>query len=81
MVIRTGTLADAETLARFAEQTFRDAFAADNQPDDMEAYCAAKLRLFTELIAPHGAAVIAVDHAHSDDWKIGARDSPPRQRH
>jgi ribosomal protein S18 acetylase RimI-like enzyme len=40
MVIRTATLADAETLARLAERTFRDAFAADNQPDDMDAYCA-----------------------------------------
>jgi ribosomal protein S18 acetylase RimI-like enzyme len=40
MVIRSATLADAETLARFAERTFRDAFAADNQPGDMDAYCA-----------------------------------------
>jgi UDP-N-acetylmuramoyl-L-alanyl-D-glutamate--2,6-diaminopimelate ligase len=31
----------------------------------VEAYFAAKLRLFTDLIAPHGAAVIAVDHDHS----------------
>lgn len=36
--IRPGTLADAEPLARLAEQTFRDTFAADNAPDDMDAY-------------------------------------------
>src|SRR5262249_33587477 len=31
-----------------------------------EAYLAAKLRLFTDLIEPGGAAVIAVDHEHAD---------------
>jgi UDP-N-acetylmuramoyl-L-alanyl-D-glutamate--2,6-diaminopimelate ligase len=32
----------------------------------LEAYLAAKLRLFTDLIAPRGAAVIASDHEHAD---------------
>lgn len=36
--IRPATPADAELLAEFAERTFRDAFAADNSPEDMEAY-------------------------------------------
>jgi UDP-N-acetylmuramoyl-L-alanyl-D-glutamate--2,6-diaminopimelate ligase len=31
-----------------------------------EAYLAAKLRLFEVLVAPHGAAVIDVDHDHAD---------------
>ncbi len=31
----------------------------------LEAYLAAKLRLFTELIEPGGAAVIAADHEHA----------------
>jgi UDP-N-acetylmuramoyl-L-alanyl-D-glutamate--2,6-diaminopimelate ligase len=31
-----------------------------------EAYLAAKLRLFTELIAPAGAAIVDVDHEHAD---------------
>jgi UDP-N-acetylmuramoyl-L-alanyl-D-glutamate--2,6-diaminopimelate ligase len=31
----------------------------------LEAYLAAKLRLFTDLIAPRGAAVIAADHEHA----------------
>jgi UDP-N-acetylmuramoyl-L-alanyl-D-glutamate--2,6-diaminopimelate ligase len=32
----------------------------------LEAYLAAKLRLFTDLIQPRGAAVIDVDHDHAD---------------
>jgi len=32
----------------------------------LEAYLAAKLRLFAELVLPRGAAVIAVDHEHAD---------------
>jgi ribosomal protein S18 acetylase RimI-like enzyme len=36
--IRTATPADAETLVALAEQTFRDTFANDNSPDDIEAY-------------------------------------------
>src|SRR6478672_7634434 len=32
----------------------------------LEAYLAAKLRLFTDLIEPAGAAVIAADHDHAD---------------
>jgi ribosomal protein S18 acetylase RimI-like enzyme len=36
--IRRATPADAERLVALAERTFRDAFAADNSTDDMEAY-------------------------------------------
>lgn len=36
--IRTATPADAEPLAALAERTFRDTFATDNAPGDMEAY-------------------------------------------
>jgi UDP-N-acetylmuramoyl-L-alanyl-D-glutamate--2,6-diaminopimelate ligase len=32
----------------------------------LEAYLAAKLRLFTDLIEPSGAAVVAADHAHAE---------------
>jgi UDP-N-acetylmuramoyl-L-alanyl-D-glutamate--2,6-diaminopimelate ligase len=32
---------------------------------DLDAYLAAKLRLFTELIEPPGAAVVASDHEHA----------------
>ncbi len=36
--IRTATPDDAESLAALAERTFRDTFADDNSPDDIEAY-------------------------------------------
>lgn len=38
--IRHGQLADAAVLAWFGERCFRAAFAADNTPEDMEAYVA-----------------------------------------
>jgi UDP-N-acetylmuramoyl-L-alanyl-D-glutamate--2,6-diaminopimelate ligase len=33
----------------------------------LDAYLAAKLRLFSELVQPGGAAVIVADHEHADD--------------
>ncbi|HUE87366.1 MAG TPA: GNAT family N-acetyltransferase [Vicinamibacterales bacterium] len=39
-MIRRAGAAEAEALARFAERTFREAFEADNRPEDMDAYCA-----------------------------------------
>ena len=39
--IRLAGPADAPALAVLAESTFRDAFAADNSPADMDAHCAA----------------------------------------
>jgi UDP-N-acetylmuramoyl-L-alanyl-D-glutamate--2,6-diaminopimelate ligase len=39
---------------------------------DLEAYLAAKLRLFDTLIAPGGTAVIDVDHAHADAFVAAA---------
>ena len=32
----------------------------------LEAYLAAKLRLFSDLVQPGGAAVIVADHEHAD---------------
>jgi UDP-N-acetylmuramoyl-L-alanyl-D-glutamate--2,6-diaminopimelate ligase len=32
----------------------------------LEAYLAAKLRLFSDLVHPRGAAVIVADHEHAD---------------
>ena len=49
---RTATLADADRLAALAERTFRDTFAEDNSPDDIEAYVRASFspaRLRAEL--------------------------------
>ena len=38
LTIRDASAADAEILAAFAERTFREAFDADNRPEDMEDY-------------------------------------------
>jgi UDP-N-acetylmuramoyl-L-alanyl-D-glutamate--2,6-diaminopimelate ligase len=38
-----------------------------------EAYLAAKLRLFNDLIASNGSAIIDVDHAHADKVAAAAR--------
>lgn len=40
MKIRHAIAEDAAAIAVFAERTFRDTFAADNKPDDLEAYVA-----------------------------------------
>ena len=37
--MRPATGADAGTVARLAERTFREAFAAQNQPDEMDRHC------------------------------------------
>lgn len=39
--IREATAADAPSLAAFAERTFRDAFGADNSPEDIDAHVSA----------------------------------------
>jgi ribosomal protein S18 acetylase RimI-like enzyme len=38
-VLRRASVADAQALATFAESSFRDTFAAENKPDDMDQYC------------------------------------------
>lgn len=40
-MIRPGVAADAPALAELASRTFREAFAADNRPEDMAAHVAA----------------------------------------
>lgn len=42
--IRPATLADAATLTELGARTFRDSFAADNTPEDMEAFLASHYR-------------------------------------
>ena len=62
VVIRVATLADAALLARMGEETFRDTFAADNTPADMEAYVAAafgEAQQAAELADPHTRVLIA----------------------
>lgn len=42
--IRAAVLADAAVLAELGERTFRDSFAKDNTPEDMEAFLATHYR-------------------------------------
>lgn len=60
--IRPATLADAEPLAALAERSFRDTFAADNSPEDVEAYCRdafSFLRVRAELEDPASTFLLA----------------------
>ena len=47
----------------------------------LEAYLAAKLRLFTDLIAPGGAAVVVADHEHADAVMAAAAAARPARAH
>jgi diamine N-acetyltransferase len=40
MVIRIARREDADALATLADRTFRETFASDNDPGDIDAYCA-----------------------------------------
>lgn len=60
--------ADAAVLAAFAERTFREAFAADNVREDMDAYCASSF----------GAAIQAREIAMPDRYTLlGERAGEP----
>ena len=68
--IRTATTADAAVLARAAESMFREAFAASNDPPQMDLYCSGhyseemqRAELATPgtvvLFAEHGGDIVA----------------------
>jgi GNAT superfamily N-acetyltransferase len=62
--IRHAHAGDAEMLARFAEQTFRTTFAADNTAADMDSYCASAFSLAhqtRELSDPAVVTLVAED--------------------
>lgn len=60
--IRAATSDDAVALSRFARDAFHDTFAADNAPDDMEAYLREAFspeRQAAELADPHRCCLLA----------------------
>ena len=68
--IRRATLADAPALAELAVRTFRDAFGADNRPEDLAMHLAAAYGVpqqtreladptMTTLVAEHAGALVA----------------------
>jgi diamine N-acetyltransferase len=53
---------DAAAVAAFGERSFRETFGPDNEPDDMDAYCAATYaidRQRQELAAPDRVTLLA----------------------
>jgi ribosomal protein S18 acetylase RimI-like enzyme len=61
MNIRRATIDDAAALAEIAERTFRDTFAKDNTPEDLEAYVArayGETLQRRELENPEGLALL-----------------------
>jgi ribosomal protein S18 acetylase RimI-like enzyme len=61
---RPATTADAEPLSRLAEQTFRDAFAADNASPDLDAHCASAFSPEIqrgEILDPELVTTLALD--------------------
>ena len=61
--IRIGGVVDAEAVARLAERTFRETFAADNTPENMDAYVAGSFsteRVRKELADPASLFLLSV---------------------
>jgi RimJ/RimL family protein N-acetyltransferase len=61
--LRLGLPSDAAALASLAESTFRDAFAADNTPEDMAAHCVkayGPAQQLAELQDPRMSTIVAV---------------------
>lgn len=60
--IRLGLPADAAMLAEFAARNFRDAFAADNRPEDIELHLAGSYspeKQLAELVDPNITTLLA----------------------
>ncbi|MCP3962500.1 MAG: GNAT family N-acetyltransferase [bacterium] len=72
--IRHGTTADAEMLADLGRRTFGDAFAEDNQSDDMERYLAEAFtleRVTAEIEQPGSMFLIGYDEAFDPQRPVG----------
>jgi ribosomal protein S18 acetylase RimI-like enzyme len=78
--IREATTADAAALAAFGELTFRDAFAAQNRPEDVEKYVAATYSLAlqrAELTDPTRLTLVAeVGDAFAAYAQLRSGDAP-----
>lgn len=62
VIIRRGTIEDAELLAHLAARTFTETFAADNTPENMRAYLESSFNVekqATELSDPNSVIKIA----------------------
>jgi len=84
LVLRRATPDDAALLAALAEATFRDTFADDNAPDDMEAYVREAFaldRVRADLSDDAHTTLLAfVDGTASPVGYATMRDVPPHPR-
>ncbi len=80
MIIRRATIDDAAALAEFGRRTFIDAFGAQNEPADVEAYCAKsygvaqQTREISEgitLLAEERSAIVAFAQVHRSQSPFG----------
>jgi diamine N-acetyltransferase len=80
--IRRAAPADAERLARFADRMFRDAFGAENRPEDLASYLAASYgagQQGAEIVDPAVATLLA---ERGGEWvgyaQVRRRELPER---
>ncbi|MGI8566007.1 MAG: GNAT family N-acetyltransferase [Pyrinomonadaceae bacterium] len=78
--IRRAIVADAGLLAELGARTFREAFAADNKPEDMAAYMAvafSREKQAAELGDPRGMFLVAeIDGVAIGYAKLSTGDAP-----
>lgn len=80
MPIRTANAADAAVLADLGRQTFHDTFAAQNKPEDMDAYLKEAFtveRLTAELSEPGSVYLVAEASARAIGFAKLATEEPP----
>ena len=73
-VVRRAVAEDSALLASIGARTFRDTFAAENDPDDLERYISdafAPETLAAELAAPGATFLLAYDEALNRDRPVG----------
>ena len=78
--IRPATPADAGQLAAFVERVFRETFAADNRPEDMDAYCGVAFdpaRQLAEIESPHVHTLIVECGGVAGCAQVRAGPPPP----
>ncbi|MBT8083349.1 MAG: GNAT family N-acetyltransferase [Gammaproteobacteria bacterium] len=75
-----GGVADAAELAEFAARTFADAFAADNNPEDLEAHLSANYgpgQQAAELADPSVRTILARSNGELVAYAQVRRNAPP----
>jgi GNAT superfamily N-acetyltransferase len=80
VTIRRGSVTDAAELAAFAARTFKGAFSADNNPDDLQDHLATTYGLAqqtAELANPSVLTIIARLHGELVAYAQVRRNAPP----